>query len=1155
MKIISLNTQGLSDFTKFKRILTKLKPFSPDIILFQEIFDYNITPDRLKFKIQTWSSIWKGTIHATPFVATLIMPHIKSSLTYESNDHRILDITITPSHSPQINVRNIYAPAKHTVQRPFWTSLPPLPTSLNIVGGDFNATLTAEDHISSTQWKRQPLGPYILPHFTNLIDTGGTVPKPAFTSYHQTVNNWSKSRIDYIFISPTILPSFTLTVHNMGSDSDHRALLLSNTRKNHKSPIWRFNSSLLKSKTHTAAIEQIILSHPPPRSAHQWDDIKDSVRSYCQQAGRITKTKRLKSIKNLTNRLNRLQRANNPNPATIAIVTDRLRELEKAHSEAMAIRARVKWREEGEQSTRYFMRQFHHFRHKTTINSLQIPPDNTPHIPSPIPSPFYTYSHNANPSQTSNNNPTNSPTNSTDPEEILAFAAKHFKDQWSLFSPLFTTPLTNYIPSLPQEDTNTLAIPIHASHVLAAVNDKQPHSAPGPDGFTYAFYQHFKLILAPLLATVFNLVSTGHTPPITWNETHTILIPKKNQDHTIITNLRPITLSNTDLKLLSTIIAKRLQNINLTNPFIHPDQTGFMARRQITNTILDINALFQLPDPPPHSFLLSLDWSKAYDRVSHAWIDHVLNHLQLQQPTIKLIQTVYHHRQTSIFINGKLSPPFPIRQGVPQGDPLAPILFNISIEPLFNALRTNMQGITVNQRNFTVRAYADDTYVGGTGIQDWSTLQLWVDRHLIAANGKTNWNKSAFYPLSPTSNYSFPPYPPAASLPLATLGVLLPITPENSMTLWNSLLQKAKNKAASLSIRNLTLRGRVLLLKTHILSLFWYHATVSPPPHNIITQLQTLVNQFVWKGRHYHPKIDIASLPIREGGINLPIVKIEMEIRLAKTISQAFAPNTPFWTHAFNHIIQTRTTSNNIVQAISQQRSIRPPFEPLRSSLSACKKIENRMPGTIASIPSLPTLRNILRSQAPNTPNICIIPNVGPVGWDEIFHKHRHRPASDILWLATWERLPLGHPIATIAPDKTQCPWCPNTPHNTLHLFHQCHIAQAIWDTVHAIYTDSTQSLPPPHIQTPSLPQQQLRLLRSLQSAAILTLWNAFTTRAFGRNPTPSHTDITNQLLGRLLFLRSIDIQLDPLTPWVPPNRIQSLLQTSKNRYLPPSPH
>ena len=366
MKIITLNAQGLTDFTKVKRILTKLRPFSPDIILFQEIFNYNISPERFKFKIQTWSSIWKGTIHATPFVATLVAPNINSTLTFESNDHRILDITITPPHSPQINIRNVYAPADITVQRPFWTSFPPLPLSLNIVGGDFNATLTAADHVSSTQWKRHPLGSYIQPHFTNLIDTGGVNPKPAFTSYHQRESNWSKSRIDYIFISPTILPSFSLTTHNMGADSDHRALILSDSRnKNNKSPIWRFNSSLLKSKKHSAAIEQIILSHPPLKSAYQWDDIKDSIKTYCQQAGRTTKNKRIESIKNLTNRLNKLQRAANPNPATIASVINRLRELEKAHSDAMAIHSRVKWKEEGERSTQYFMKQFHHYRRKT----------------------------------------------------------------------------------------------------------------------------------------------------------------------------------------------------------------------------------------------------------------------------------------------------------------------------------------------------------------------------------------------------------------------------------------------------------------------------------------------------------------------------------------------------------------------------------------------------------------------------------------------------------------------------------------------------------------------------------------------------------------------------------------------------------------------
>src|SRR6185312_1307179 len=94
-----------------------------------------------------------------------------------------------------------------------------------------------------------------------------------------------------------------------------------------------------------------------------------------------------------------------------------------------------------------------------------------------------------------------------------------------------------------------------------------------------------------------------------------------------------------------------------------------------------------------------------------------------------------------------------------------------------------------------------------------------------------------------------------------------------------------------------------------------------------------------------------------------------------------------------------------------------------------------------------------------------------------------------------------------------------------------------------------------PQIPNPSITQHQLQLLRSLQSAAITTLWNAFTSRAFGHNPTPSHVDITSLLLGRLLYLCSIDIHIDPLTPWISPNKIQSFINTSRNRYIPPSPN
>src|SRR6185369_2471825 len=245
-----------------------------------------------------------------------------------------------------------------------------------------------------------------LPHLNNLIDTGATTSKPAFTSYHHSGNNWSKSRIDYIFISPTIFPSFNLRTQHMGADSDHRALILSDTRRNNnKSPIWRFNASLLKSTRHTKAIERIISLHPPIRNAHEWDDIKDSIKTYCQKAGKENKYKRMEGIRNLTNRLNKLQQTATPNPAKIAAITNRLRELENAHSEAMAIRSRIKWREEGEQSTRYFMRQFHHHRRKTTITSLQIPPAITPNLRSPAPSPFYSYVRHTTPSPRTETDP------------------------------------------------------------------------------------------------------------------------------------------------------------------------------------------------------------------------------------------------------------------------------------------------------------------------------------------------------------------------------------------------------------------------------------------------------------------------------------------------------------------------------------------------------------------------------------------------------------------------------------------------------------------------------------------------------------------------------------------------------------------------------
>src|SRR5438128_597638 len=286
-----------------------------------------------------------------------------------------------------------------------------------------------------------------------------------------------------------------------------------------------------------------------------------------------------------------------------------------------------------------------------------------------------------------------------------------------------TSPLYHYIPSLSHNSITTLSSPISTQETLNTINSKEPDSSPGPDGLTYNFYKLFPTPTSLILTRIFNLIANGSPPPHSWSKTSTILLHKKNSDPLYIQNHHPITLSNTDLKILSTILAARSQTH--ASYLISPDQTGFMQGRHITDTILDINALLTLPDPPPNAFLLSIDWSKAYDRVSHYWLDHILNKALFPLSFQRLVHTTYHHRYTSITINGHPGPLFRVSRGVPQGDPFAPFLFNLSIEPLFNALRS---------ATIMFRAYADDIYLYGHDNSSWDPIAFWFHQYYLTIN-------------------------------------------------------------------------------------------------------------------------------------------------------------------------------------------------------------------------------------------------------------------------------------------------------------------------------------------------------------------------------------------------------------------------------------
>ena len=220
-----------------------------------------------------------------------------------------------------------------------------------------------------------------------------------------------------------------------------------------------------------------------------------------------------------------------------------------------------------------------------------------------------------------------------------------------------------------------------------ALQELKNGKSPGTDGLTNEFYKFFWKDIKHLILDSLNYALISGELSTDQKRGIITLIPKKGKNRLLLKNWRPITLLNTDYKILTKCLAIRVKQVL---PFIiNLDQNGCLKDRYIGENIrtisdlIDYTSLYNLP-----GIILLLDFEKAFDSIKWRYIRDSLILFNFGEQFINWVKIIYSNIQSTVMNNGCSSGFFSLERGIRQGCPLSPYLFIIAVEVMAHLIHS-----------------------------------------------------------------------------------------------------------------------------------------------------------------------------------------------------------------------------------------------------------------------------------------------------------------------------------------------------------------------------------------------------------------------------------------------------------------------------------
>lgn len=864
MLVITLNVCGLRDVNKRLSLMQWLSHLCPDIVCLQE------THVTSRTEADSWFSpfgfltiVAPGSSHSCGSVI-LYRPRLIFCRSWTEQSGRFLMAEFSDRNFIY-RIACIYAPNRNPERDSFLASIVnhvdlTVPT---ILCGDFNAvfdrTLDRRGTGAGSPYRDSSSALSTLFRNCCVIDTWRYLhPGRAAFSWMRP-DGAHASRIDF-FGCP--IPWIT-GVHTCDflvcPYSDHSAVVTELTIPSRipKGPgRWRLNVSLLHDDAFVSAVENFWTAWRAqkrllPSLQAWWERGKERIKGIAIKFGSRKKKTEASSRDLLTALANHLRDRIDSGFTSLLDVYERtlarIAALDRQAAEGARVRARVQWVEEGEASTRFFLRLERKHALEEWVSAIRGPDGAL----------------------------------KSDIDGILRSWVTFFS---SLFSASPTDAsvqdelLSNVSARLPLGSGHSCDGLLTVAEIHKALKGAATGKSPGSDGLPVEFYSRFWHIIGEDLVDVLNSSYQAGRLPRSLRGALITLIFKKG-DRTDPKNWRPISLLNCDYKLCARALAGRL--LSVLQHVVHPDQSCGVRGRFIGENVTLLRGIVDYTtESHTAGAILSLDQEKAFDRVDWSFLFRILDHLGFGSSFVSWVRLLYSGVFSSIFVNGYTSEVFFPSRGVRQGCPLSPLLYVLSIEVLAANLRASkvisglaLPGVTTPLP--VTSLYADDTSV--IALSDAAIREVFhiFARFALGTGAKLNLGKCEGLWLGPwRTRLDAPVAIKWTSNMVKVLGIF--IGHGNTATAnWDPRVSAVRRCLDAWRARSLSYSGRAIALNALALAKIWYTASLVPMPQPVLSELTSLSFNFFWAGKRdlvartvlFHPResggFSVVSIPFK----------------------------------------------------------------------------------------------------------------------------------------------------------------------------------------------------------------------------------------------------------------------------------------------------